>query len=164
MSSFVGPLQTMKHIAVLALAVALLIGSATTALAASRTSDEAVALPAHGSVWFGSGLAQFDQMEAQPLHGSVWFGSGLAQFVDTEAQPLHGSVWFGNGLAQYGVQIAPVNSFDTAMIARGAAHDQGDVQSAVLAQAPVNSFDEAMLQRGPARGWLAQRGIVQVTH
>ena len=88
----------MKIFVTLAVAGALLLTTTTTALASHGATQIAAPVPAHGSVWFGSGLDSYDT-DQFPVHGSVWFGSGLDRY-DTVAVPVpvHGSVRFGEGL------------------------------------------------------------------
>lgn len=153
----------MKTLIVLTIAVVLLLIPATVAVADAAGGSPAV--PAHGSVWFGSGLEVLAPVDAAPLHGSVWFGSGLERYA-AQSTPINahdmamirrGAAQNGTALHSSGAAVSPENSFDVAMIRRGATHDQ------ITAESP-NSFDTAMLQRGPVRGWMAQRSIVQVTH
>ena len=90
----------MKPMMTFALLVMLLLATATTALAShgARLSESPV--PAHGSVWFGSGLGRYDTVSVPgPVHGSVWFGSGLDRYDTLSVPvPVHGSVRFGEGL------------------------------------------------------------------
>ena len=61
-------------------------------------------LPAHGSIWMGSGLDRFETTVSFPPYGSIWMGNGLKHYEAVTA-PVHGSVWFGEGLnklAQFG--------------------------------------------------------------
>ena len=118
---------SMKNLVAIAFAGILLLASTTNVLAVHGVPPESDPLP---------------------LHGSVWFGSGLERFVADGEQPLHGSVWFGNGLAHYGVEIAPVNSHDTAMILRGSTHGWTHIQPVSTGPVWENSFDAAMIVRG----------------
>ena len=107
----------MKTLVALTLAGILLLTSVTAALAShGTTTPEAAPVPAHGSVWFGSGLASFDSANVQPLHGSIWFGSGLQHF---------------------GMESSPANSPDVAMIRRGFAGDRVAPAHAEMAMSPA---------------------------
>ncbi|MCC6170154.1 MAG: hypothetical protein IT329_23245 [Caldilineaceae bacterium] len=73
----------MKLTLILVTAVALTVLTATTAFAAHGAKPPVAPAPAHGSIWFGEGLARYGDHAvrlAPPPHGSIWFGGGLARF------------------------------------------------------------------------------------
>lgn len=89
----------MKTLIALAVAGALLLATVSTALASHGASRPTAPVPAHGSVWFGSGLVRYRSAEAMPLHGSVWFGSGLVHYEPVSTpKPVHGIAPLGAGL------------------------------------------------------------------
>ena len=71
----------MKFISTFTVVVALLLITATAALASHGAGPPSAPVPAHGSIWMGSGLARYDTTVYLPAHGSVWFGEGLSELV-----------------------------------------------------------------------------------
>ena len=67
----------MKLISAFVVVAALLLITATAALASHGAGPPFAPVPAHGSIWMGNGLSYYGVTVPVPDHGSVWFGEEL---------------------------------------------------------------------------------------
>ena len=87
-----------KTILMVTAVTVLFIATAGAALASHDITKTAAPVPAHGSVWHGSGLERYDVIQL-PAHGSIWYGSGLDQYDHISVPiPVHGIESFGERL------------------------------------------------------------------
>ena len=87
-----------KYALIIAMVVVLIMTTVGTALASHDITKTAAPVPAHGSIWHGTGLDRYDTVQLPP-HGSLWYGSGLDQYDHvTIPVSVHGIELFGEGL------------------------------------------------------------------
>lgn len=110
----------MRILAPLTFAGLLFVMTTLTALASHGPTTIPAPVPAHGSVWFGSGLDRYEAISTLvPAHGSVWFGSGLEHF-DTLTVPVPVD---GSGLEHSDTTlIIPVPVYGIALFGQGIGH------------------------------------------
>ena len=102
----------MKILVTLAVAGALLLTTVTSALASHGATTVSAPVPAHGSVWHGTGLDRYDVApDTLLVHDSALYGGGPDRYFSESATvSVYGNSWYGGGPDRYNTVTVPVHA------------------------------------------------------